>query len=257
MTRRSAELADRLPSRACGVGVWTRWTGVRALSLTSSCTMPDAPAPAPAAPADAPATAPAPARSRVSVPSVLVLAFMLFVLTNRGPGDELARGARLHALAQMGWQRGNYSDWLHFGNATDNFTLVRVVDAAAVRRALMDVCVAGDAPGDDAARPLVSRSQRHARPCGFVVPHERIGLLPGRRHRARSLRPARGRPVGRAGGRTRARAEREPRDGAPRDVELDSRGPRRAHRGRPDRAPRGRGRDRACACARQRALCMC
>ena len=65
----------------------------------------------------------APRQQRSSVPSLLFLSFVLFMLMN-GHGDDLAntRDLYVHGLQSLNWQLGNFSAWL---NGTEsNFTLV-------------------------------------------------------------------------------------------------------------------------------------
>jgi hypothetical protein len=64
------------------------------------------------------------ANTRASVPSILLFIFLFFVMNNRNTEDVLQRTERVHTLDQMSEQLGNYSHWLHYGNATNNFTLV-------------------------------------------------------------------------------------------------------------------------------------
>ena len=65
-----------------------------------------------------------PARQqRSSVPSLLFLSFVLFMLMN-GKGDDFAstRDLYVNGLQSLNWQLGNFSAWLN-GTET-NFTLV-------------------------------------------------------------------------------------------------------------------------------------
>ena len=62
-------------------------------------------------------------QQRSSVPSLLFLTFVLFMLMN-GKGDDFAstRDLYVNGLQSLNWQPGNFSAWL---NGTErNFTLV-------------------------------------------------------------------------------------------------------------------------------------
>ena len=62
-------------------------------------------------------------RQRPSVPSFLILSFILFMLTSHNGDEFLARHQHQDALQSLQWQYSNYTAWI---NGTEsNFTLVR------------------------------------------------------------------------------------------------------------------------------------
>ncbi|KAK7687335.1 hypothetical protein QCA50_009841 [Cerrena zonata] len=63
-----------------------------------------------------------PRRPRSSIPSILFITFVLFMLTNNRTEDVLTRTHYLEALDVMNLEMGNYSAWIN-GNETSNFTL--------------------------------------------------------------------------------------------------------------------------------------
>ena len=64
-----------------------------------------------------------PRRSQSSIPSILFVTFILFMLTNNRTDDVSTRTHYVEALDAMYLEMGNYSAWLR-GNASSNFTLV-------------------------------------------------------------------------------------------------------------------------------------
>lgn len=61
-------------------------------------------------------------RQRASVPSFLLLSFILFMMTSHNGDEFLARHQHQDALENLTWQHGNYTAWRNGTNS--NFTLV-------------------------------------------------------------------------------------------------------------------------------------
>ena len=63
-----------------------------------------------------------PQRSRSSVPSLLFVTFLLFMLTNHNGDEFLARRQYQHALQSLEYQLGNFSAWMN--GTSSSFSLV-------------------------------------------------------------------------------------------------------------------------------------
>jgi hypothetical protein len=62
-------------------------------------------------------------RPRSSLPSLLLISFMLFMLTSHNGDEFLARHQYQDSLQSLGYQLSNYTSWM---NGTEsNFTMVR------------------------------------------------------------------------------------------------------------------------------------
>jgi hypothetical protein len=61
-------------------------------------------------------------RQRASVPSFLLISFILFMLTSHNGDEFLARHQHQDALEGLTWQLGNYTAWRN--GTGSNFTLV-------------------------------------------------------------------------------------------------------------------------------------
>lgn len=63
-----------------------------------------------------------PQRPRSSVPSLLFITFLLFMLTNHSGDEFLARNQYQNALQSLDYQLGNFTAWMN--GTSSNFTLV-------------------------------------------------------------------------------------------------------------------------------------
>src|ERR1700729_1827193 len=63
-----------------------------------------------------------PQRPRSSIPSLLFITFLLFMLTNHSGDEFLARNQYQNALQSLNYQLSNFTSWMN--GTSSNFTLV-------------------------------------------------------------------------------------------------------------------------------------